>query len=184
MLVFCADTELTALHSSEYLMCDGTFEMVPGYVYQVYTFPMNKSMHGFIREKGVQLLWVILPNKTRHVQQTVQGTEDGPDGLSLWAAHRFPSSPIVHTHRVLPCMVQSRLRAVPRQRKQLYLLPASRASIFNPLVHRELHSCCSHQCLHRPECTSSQVRCVPSQPDRLVTQSIATILLSQGEPTV
>ena len=40
------------------------------------------------------------------------------------------------------------------------------------------------QCSCRPDCTSSQVRCIPSQPDRLVTQSIATLLLSQGEPTV
>jgi len=41
-----------------------------------------------------------------------------------------------------------------------------------------------HRCLRRPDCTSSQVRCIPSQPDQLMTQSIATLLLSQGEPTV
>jgi len=49
---------------------------------------------------------------------------------------------------------------------------------------RELCSHCCHQCLHRPHCTSSQVQCIPSQPDRLVTQLIATLLLSQGEPKV
>jgi len=68
--------------------------------------------------------------------------------------------------------------------RELYLLPASRASIFNPLDHRELRSHCFHQCLCSPDYTSSQVRCIPSQPDRLVIQSIATLLLSQGEPTV
>jgi len=67
---------------------------------------------------------------------------------------------------------------------ELYLLPASRASIFNPLDHRELRLHCCHQCSHRPDCTSSQVGCVPSQPDRLVTQSIATLILSRGELTV
>jgi len=90
--------------------------------------------------------------------------------------------PIVHTHRVPPCMVQSRLGAFLRYRREFYLIPASQASIFNPLNHRELHSHCCHQCLNRPDCTLSQVRCI--QPDRMVSQSIATLLLSQGEPTV
>ena len=35
------------------------------------------------------------------------------------------------------------------QRRELYLLPAYRASIFNPLDHRQLHSRCCHQCLRR-----------------------------------
>jgi len=34
--------------------------------------------------------------------------------LSLWATYGFTSSPIVHTRRVPPCIVQSRLGAFPR----------------------------------------------------------------------
>jgi len=78
----------------------------------------------------------------------------------LWVTHGFTLSPIVHIRRVPPCMVQSSLGAVPRERKELYLLPASRASIFNPLDHRELCSRCCHQRLRSPDCTLSQVQCV------------------------
>jgi len=67
-------------------------------------------------------------------------------GLPL---HGFTSSPIVHTRRVPPFMAQSRLGAFRRQRRELFLLPASQASIFNPLDYRELRSCCCHQCLRR-----------------------------------
>jgi len=35
-------------------------------------------------------------------------------GLPLQATHGFTSSPILHTRRVPPCMVQSRLGAIPR----------------------------------------------------------------------
>ena len=35
-------------------------------------------------------------------------------GLPLQVTHGFTSSPIVHTHRVPPCMAQSRLGAFPR----------------------------------------------------------------------
>jgi len=37
LLVFCAVSELSALHQTEYLVCDGTFEMAPQSAYQVYT---------------------------------------------------------------------------------------------------------------------------------------------------
>ena len=55
-----------------------------------------------------------------------------------WRHMGSPHPPIVHTWRVPPCMVQSRLGAFPRYRRELYLLPAFRASIFNPLDHRRL----------------------------------------------
>jgi len=35
-------------------------------------------------------------------------------GLPLWVTHGFTSFPILHTHRVPPCIAQSRLGAVPR----------------------------------------------------------------------
>jgi len=55
---------------------------------------------------------------------------------------------------------------------------------FQSTLSQELRSHSCHQCLRGPECTSSQVRCIPPHPDRLVTHSIATLLLSQGEPMV
>ena len=58
LLVFCANTELTTIHQSEYLICDGTFEMSPDTAYQVYT------VHGYIKGEGMPLLWALLPNKT------------------------------------------------------------------------------------------------------------------------
>jgi len=123
-------------------------------------------------------------------QETVSGdgiswvyailTPDLLQDLSLRVTHEFTSSPIVHTCRVPPCMLQSRLGDIPRWRRELYLLPASRASILNPLDHRELCLCCCHQCLCRTDCTSSQVQCIPSQPDRLVTQLRTDGQIHQG----
>jgi hypothetical protein len=43
LLVFCAETELKLLHQSEYIICDGTFEMAPDSSYQLYT------LHGFCK---------------------------------------------------------------------------------------------------------------------------------------
>ena len=59
LLLFAADTELRTLHSSRYVVCDGTFEMAPDSAYQLYT------MHGFIEEEGMPLVWALLPNKTK-----------------------------------------------------------------------------------------------------------------------
>ena len=58
LLIFCASTELAAIRQSQYLVCDGTFEMAPNSAYQLYT------VHGFVDGEGVPLLWAILPNKT------------------------------------------------------------------------------------------------------------------------
>lgn len=58
LLVFCAETELRSLHQSEFLVCDGTFEMSPDTAYQLYT------IHGFVQGEGMPLLWALLPNKT------------------------------------------------------------------------------------------------------------------------
>jgi hypothetical protein len=58
LLVFCAKTELALIYQSEYLVCDGTFEMSPGTSYQVYT------VHGYFHGEGMALLWALLPNKT------------------------------------------------------------------------------------------------------------------------
>lgn len=59
LLVFCADSELVKLYNSDYVVCDGTFEMSPNSSYQLY------SMHGFYREEGMPLVWGLLPNKTK-----------------------------------------------------------------------------------------------------------------------
>ena len=59
LVVFCARTELAALYQSEYVICDGTFEMAPNTAYQLYTF------HGFVNGEALPLAWTLLPNKTQ-----------------------------------------------------------------------------------------------------------------------
>lgn len=59
MLIFGADSELKILHQSEYLVCDGTFEMSPDTAYQLYT------IHGFYQNESLPLIWALLPNKSR-----------------------------------------------------------------------------------------------------------------------
>jgi hypothetical protein len=59
LLVFGADTELTTLFHSEYIIADGTFEMAPDSSYQLYT------LHGLLCGEGIPLVWALLPNKTR-----------------------------------------------------------------------------------------------------------------------
>lgn len=58
LLIFSADTDLKRLHQSEYLICDGTFEMAPTCSYQLYT------IHGYYCGQGMPLVWALLPNKT------------------------------------------------------------------------------------------------------------------------
>jgi len=58
MHVFCALTELALLHQSEFIVCDGTFEMAPDCAYQLYT------LRGFLHGEAVPLAWALLPNKT------------------------------------------------------------------------------------------------------------------------
>ena len=58
-MVFCARTELAALYQTEYVICDGTFEMAPSTAYQLYTF------HGFVHGEALPLAWALLPNKTQ-----------------------------------------------------------------------------------------------------------------------
>jgi len=53
LLVFCAATELAVLHHSEYIVCDGTFEMSPDTAYQLYT------IHGFIEDEGAYALYTL-----------------------------------------------------------------------------------------------------------------------------
>jgi len=50
LLVFCAPTELAALRQSQYLVCDGTFEMAPDSTYQIYT------IHGYVNGEGLPLV--------------------------------------------------------------------------------------------------------------------------------
>ena len=57
MQVFCARTELALLHQSEFIVCDGTFEMAPDCAYQLYT------LHGFLHGEALPLAWALLPNK-------------------------------------------------------------------------------------------------------------------------
>ena len=65
MHVFSANTELQALHGSEYLVCDGTFKMAPSCSYQVYT--------SFVNSEGLPLVWAILPNKTADTYKELFG---------------------------------------------------------------------------------------------------------------
>ena len=51
VLVFCCDMELLTLFNSEYVIGDGTFKMVPGSSYQLYT------LHGFLHGEGQALVW-------------------------------------------------------------------------------------------------------------------------------
>jgi len=59
LVVFCAHTELLSLYRSEYIVCDGTFEMAPTTSYQLYTF------YGFVNGEAMALAWALLPNKTQ-----------------------------------------------------------------------------------------------------------------------
>jgi hypothetical protein len=76
LLVFCADTELSTLYNSHYVICDGTFEMAPNSSYQLYT------MHGLKHDEGLPLVWALLPNKSKAtyvelfqaVRQAMEGT--------------------------------------------------------------------------------------------------------------
>lgn len=65
--IFCANTELEILRNSEYIICDGTFEMAPRSSYQLYT------MHGFHKGEGMPLLWALLPNKARRTYDELFG---------------------------------------------------------------------------------------------------------------
>ena len=57
--MFCAATELAALHQTDYVVCDGTFEMAPNTAYQLYT------IHGFVNGEALPLAWALLPNKSQ-----------------------------------------------------------------------------------------------------------------------
>ena len=57
--VFCAATELALIQQSEFLICDGTFEMAPDSSYQLYT------IHGFFKGESMALLWALLPDKKK-----------------------------------------------------------------------------------------------------------------------
>ena len=46
------------MHDSEYLVCDGTFEMVPDSSYQLYT------VHFYSNGEGMVLAWALLLNKS------------------------------------------------------------------------------------------------------------------------
>ena len=57
--MFCACTELEVLRQSNYIVCDGTFEMCPDTAYQLYT------LHRFYEGEAAPLVWALLPNKTQ-----------------------------------------------------------------------------------------------------------------------
>jgi len=59
LLLFCADTELLYLYNSEFIICDGTFQMAPDTSYQVYT------LHGYVHGEALALAWGLLPNKSQ-----------------------------------------------------------------------------------------------------------------------
>ena len=59
LLVFCCVTELRVLYESEFVVCDGTFEVSPDTSYQLYT------LHGFLHGAAMALVYALLPNKSR-----------------------------------------------------------------------------------------------------------------------
>ena len=59
LLLFCANTELRYLFNSDYIICDGTFQMARDTSYQVYT------LHGYVNGESLALAWCLLPNKTQ-----------------------------------------------------------------------------------------------------------------------
>lgn len=61
LLIFAADTELNILNDSEFIICDGTFEMAPTSAYQLY------SLHGFFHEEAMPLVWALLPGKSNTI---------------------------------------------------------------------------------------------------------------------
>ena len=87
LLVFCAPTELEVLHGSEYVVCDGTFEMCPDTAYQLYT------LHGFSAGEALPLVYALLPNKTHdtYVEMfaAVRSALNATFGTSCGRAHRF-----------------------------------------------------------------------------------------------
>src|SRR5206468_4238625 len=66
--IFGADTELQLLHATDFIICDGTFEMSPQSSYQLYT------LHGFSHSEGMPLVWGLLPNKTKATYNEFFGT--------------------------------------------------------------------------------------------------------------
>jgi len=66
-VIFCARSELTALYQSDFVVCDGTFEMAPDSAYQLYT------LHSFIHGEALALFWALLPNKSQATYQEIFG---------------------------------------------------------------------------------------------------------------
>ena len=44
------------VYNSDFIVCDGTFEMAPDTYYQVYT------LHGYMQGEALVLAWALLPN--------------------------------------------------------------------------------------------------------------------------
>ena len=59
LLLFCSDSELRHLYNSDYIICDGTFQMAPDTSYQLYT------LHGYVNGEALALAWALLPNKSQ-----------------------------------------------------------------------------------------------------------------------
>lgn len=57
--IFGAASEIELLYGTDYIVCDGTFEMAPQSAYQLYT------LHGFFHGEGLPLVWGLLPNKSK-----------------------------------------------------------------------------------------------------------------------
>ena len=104
---------------------------------------------------------------------------------SLRPPGRHMGSPYLHSTHPQSSSLHSVLKPGSLSDIEKTVLPPACFTNFNFYSTRsqELRSHCCHHCLRRPDCTLSQVRCVPLQLDQPVTQSIAT-LLSQEEPTV
>ena len=65
--IFGADTELQLLHATDFIICDGTFEMSPQSSYQLYT------LHGFSHSEGMPLVWGYCQTKPKlHIMNSLE----------------------------------------------------------------------------------------------------------------
>ena len=103
LLVFCAKSELAALYASEYIVCDGTFEMAPETAYQLYT------LHGFVNGEALAMAWALLPNKTEQTYEELFGavrsafiTNFGDSGCSRTFVADFEAAAIKALYAVFP----------------------------------------------------------------------------------
>ena len=146
IMLFCAKTELATIHQSEYLVCDGTFEMAPYSSYQLYT------IHGYIQGEGLPLMFAILPNKTTatYVEmlaalRTGLVSAFGNIGSVRYVLTDFELAAINAVHQVFPevqvkgCTFHFR-QAILRKLKQEGIQQVYESETLNPVLRSWLRS--------------------------------------------